>query len=93
MKKIEGRKAYLPCPWAIPPADEYTLNAFRAFREGVASQAQQVAAFDWIVNATGYYESGFRGGPDGDRETAFAEGKRFIGGLMVSMSKTVLKQP
>ncbi len=74
-------------PWkpaAYETADAYAL---KALRDGEATPEQQVRALDWIVmTACETYNMSYRpGGPDGDRDTAFAEGKRFVGLQIVKM--------
>ncbi|SDH08351.1 hypothetical protein [Pelagibacterium luteolum] len=57
------------------------VAAIRALHEGVANEGQQRRAMEWIIrNACGMYDLSYRpGGQDGDRATAFAEGRRFAG--------------
>lgn len=78
-------------PASYEPADVY---AIRALYEGKASEEQQRRAFEWIVrHACQIYELSYRPGADeGDRATAFAEGRRFAG-LQISklLSPEVLK--
>jgi hypothetical protein len=85
-----GKKAYRPKPTAIPHADEQDIRAFRAMMAGNANDGQQRRVLTWLVNASGYYETSFRDGYDGQRLTDFAEGKRFMGGLIVSMTKAIV---
>lgn len=70
----------------MPP--DYTFGqviAVKALAAGEATPDQQKEALDWIINsAAGYYEISFRSDDDGgDRETAFAEGRRFVGQQIV----------
>jgi len=67
-------------PWkpvAMEPAD---VIALQALVQGQATELQQKRAIDWIIKvAAGTYEPSYRDGADGDRNTAFAEGRRFVG--------------
>lgn len=67
--------AFEPAPFAQREA-----LAIRALDAGNASEAQQNIALHWIMRlAAGVDEVSYRPGADGDRETAFAEGRRFVG--------------
>ena len=66
-------------PWQRGPYDVQFAYALQALRKGIASAAQQQYALDFIVRHI--CEAGkmsFWPGPDGDRATAFAEGKRWV---------------
>lgn len=69
----------------VPPdyskADVYALKALAA---GNASEGQQKRALAWIVNAAARtYDLSFS--PASDRETSFAEGRRFVGLQVVKL--------
>lgn len=57
------------------------IYAIRALEQGQASEAQQRRVLEWIVhNASNYHDLSYReDGNGGDRATAFAEGRRFVG--------------
>lgn len=61
--------------------------AFKALATGTANEGQQKTALDWLINiAAGTYELSYRSDTDGgERETAFAEGRRFVGLQAVKM--------
>lgn len=63
------------------------VEAVKALAAGEASAEQQRLALDWVITtAAGTYELSFRSDKDGgDRETAFAEGRRFVGMQVVKM--------
>lgn len=63
------------------------VEGIKALAKGEASPEQQRLALDWIINtAAGTYELSFRSDKEGgDRETAFAEGRRFVGMQLVKM--------
>ena len=69
---------YVPAQW-----DEDVLMAFRSFAAGKANDGQQALVWKYIQFVCGvgeYQDLSWRpGGPDGERLTSFAEGKRFVG--------------
>ena len=73
--------------WLPPDYEMRDIEAIRAVHAGVADAAQQARALDWIVkSAAGAYELSFRSdGEGGERETAFAEGRRFVGMQVLKM--------
>lgn len=73
------------------------IEAVQAVAAGVANEGQQKRALDWIINTVaGTYELSFRSDADGgDRETAFSEGRRFVGMQVVkavNMSPQILAE-
>ncbi len=67
-------------PWQRSPYDAQAAYALQALRKGIASEGQQQYALDFIIRhicETG--RMSFWPGPGGDRATAFAEGKRWVG--------------
>lgn len=67
-------------PWKPPPWEPADAAAIQACAMGLASVEQQKRAIQFIVkNICGTYDLSFRPGGEGDRDTAFAEGKRFVG--------------
>jgi len=75
-------KAWLPADYT--PAN---IEAIKAVYRGDADAFQQRQVLDWIINnAAGAYELSFRSDADGgERETAFAEGRRFVGMQIVKL--------
>ena len=65
-------------PAVYGPAD---TEAIQALLRGDARPEQQKRALDWIIRSVALaYEVSFRSDADGgDRDTAFAEGRRFVG--------------
>ena len=68
----------------------YSLDAvasIKALAQGKATAEQQAIAVKWIIEtAAGTYDLSFRSNADGgDRETAFAEGKRSVGMQIVKI--------
>lgn len=89
MKKPRVVGAYEPAAY-----DDATSAALRAMADGVATASQQKLALGWIINeAAKTYDQPFRpGGQDGDRDTAFACGRMFVGQQIVKVMKLVTKQ-
>jgi hypothetical protein len=95
-KKPHGLPAWepwKPAEWTIEDA-----GAIQALQRGDASADQQQRALKYIVNVlAATYDGSFRPGPDGDRVTAFAEGKRHVGLSIVKLCNLSLsafkKQP
>lgn len=66
-------------PWQ--PADAHAL---RAVASGIADSEQQRRAMRWVIEAaSGTYQPSYRA--DSDRETVFAEGRRYVGLQMVKL--------
>lgn len=70
-------------PWEAADYSPELVYAVRAFVEGKALPHQQTLVWQWIGYITGsgdgYQDLSFRPGPDGQRATDFAEGKRWVG--------------
>lgn len=71
---------YEPYPWADNLAFVY---AIKAAQKGEATAAQQQLIIKSIVEMSGYHDLSYR--PSGDRDTCFAEGKRFVGGQIIKL--------
>lgn len=78
-----------------PSCEPADAAAIQALHRGSASTEQQKRALTWIIEkgAATYATSYRKGGPEGDRETVFAEGRRFVGNLIVGVLKLKLGQP
>jgi len=75
-------------PWEPAPYDEALCHAMHALSTGKANDGQQVMALRWIVETVcGYYDLSFRPGPDGERATAFSEGKRAVAAQIVKLTR------
>lgn len=89
-----AKRFLLPNAFAVPACDEPTQMALKALQAGVASAGQQKTALGWIVNeAAAAYDNPYRNGGDGDRETAFACGRMFVGQQIVKQLNTVRVKP
>lgn len=72
---------FLRCEWDLP-----TVSAAQAIQRGAATPAQQKDFLAWLINqAAATYDISFQ--LEGDRETAFAEGRRFVGANVVKLLK------
>ena len=72
---------YYPCPY-----DKADANAIKGLAAGTANPEQQQRALKWILeNACATYDLSYH--PTSDRDTAFAEGRRFVGLQIVKMLK------
>jgi hypothetical protein len=77
-----------PAPWHPAPYDETITGAIKALAAGNANESQQQKALKWIIEILcGTYDLSYRPGGDGERDTAFAEGKRFVGAQIVKQLK------
>jgi len=76
-------------PWLPPVYTDRDAGAIQALNRGDADEAQQQHALRYIVESIcSCYDASFRpGAADGDRATAFAEGKRFVGLQIVKLIK------
>lgn len=80
---------------AHEPADyePHIIGAIKALASGNANESQQKNALAWIINeAAKTYDQPFRPGADGDRDTAFACGRMFVGQQIVKVMKLTIKE-
>lgn len=77
----------VPPVWKPAPYKYREAIAIKALSEGTATEEQQGLAVRWIIEqAANTYDISFRSDADGgDRDTAFAEGRRFVGLSLVKM--------
>jgi hypothetical protein len=79
--KLPQREAWHPAQWE--PEDGF---AMQAVMYGRASEEQQKRAMRFLLNEIcGTYDLSYR--PTSDRDTAFAEGKRFVGLQLVKFAQ------
>jgi hypothetical protein len=65
-------------PWYPPAYELADIMAIKGLAAGTASADQQQRAIKWIIeNACATYDLSYR--PTSDRDTSFAEGRRFVG--------------
>jgi hypothetical protein len=73
-------------PWQPAEYDPADMAAMKALRDGTATADQQGRALQWIIqDCCETYGMSFHPGADGDRDTVFAEGKRFVGLQIVKL--------
>lgn len=73
-------------PWAPPEATVSEVAAIKALAVGNASPDQQRRALDFIIErVAGTYEEVYCPGDGGNRDTAYALGKRRVGTYIVSL--------
>lgn len=78
-------------PWAPADHDVAEVSAIQALAAGNASPDQQKRALDYIIVVlAGTYDMSYR--PNSQRDTDFAEGKRFVGNQIVLMTKLDTKK-
>lgn len=74
-------------PWKPHPYQLADATAFQALATGNADADQQRRALAWLVACAGTYDMNYRPGPGGDRDSAFAEGKRHVGLQVVKLTR------
>lgn len=87
--------AYRPAPTPTPPSCEPAdAAAIQALNRGNATPEQQKRGIAWIIEkASGTYDTSYReGAVDAERATIFAEGRRFVGNLIIGVIKVKLGQ-
>ncbi len=81
-------------PWASCRYDIADASAVQALMRGDANADQQMRALDFILDVIcNRNDMSYRpGGLDGDRATAFAEGKRYVAHQIVKLGLTPLSK-
>lgn len=75
-----------PCESTSP--DKSVIYAVQSLATGTATEHQQKLALDWIITeACATYDQSYRPGVNGDRDTCFAEGRRFVGNQIIRLTK------
>jgi len=76
-------------PWKPVEYELADAGALQALYRGDATKEQQQRALKYIIESiAGTYEFSYRpGGQDGDRDTAFALGRVFVGQQIVKLLK------
>jgi len=90
---MAGQKPNASAPWMPVKYRKADVSALQAMRRGEANADQQTRAMEFILNTVCDRNGmSFRPGPDGDRETAFAEGRRFVGNQIVKLTNIPLSK-
>jgi len=75
-------------PWHPADYEVADIQAIQSLQAGNADEFQQRRALKWIVEVvSATYDQSFRPGSDGERDTCFAEGRRFVGLTIVKATK------
>ncbi len=78
-------------PWKPPHWEIEDAGAIQALLRGEAQAHQQQRALAYIIETLcGTYDMSFR--PTSERDTCFAEGKRFVGNQLVKLTKINLSK-
>ena len=73
-------------PWLPAEYEVADVASIKALVAGTATEHQQKRALNWIIeHVCKTYDMSYF--PASDRDTAFAEGKRFVGNQIVKMIK------
>jgi len=73
-------------PWMPTELTMNAVMAVKALQSGTATDSQQKEALDFIIMViSSTYDCSYQ--PGSDRDTAFAEGKRFVGNTLIKMIK------
>lgn len=80
-------------PWLPVEYKRSDAAAIQALWRGEATPDQQKRAMDFVLGTICMrLDMSFRPGPDGERQTAFGEGRRFVGNQIVKLAKLPLSQ-
>lgn len=75
----KASKSWMPVDYKA-----YQVRCIQALARGDAPPEMQRDALDWIINSlAATYDMSYR--PESDRDTTFAEGRRFVGLQLVKM--------
>lgn len=70
--------------WTPVSYTAYNVRCIQALARGDADERMQKDALDWVIKTVaGTYDMSYR--PESDRDTCFAEGRRFVGTQLVKM--------
>ena len=88
MSRLDPFRPFTPVVYS--DKDAGIVAALKAMSKGEARPDQQTAAFDFIVQRlSGFYDLSYRPNDmGGDRDTAFAEGRRYVGGQILKAVNT-----
>lgn len=85
------KKASRKEPYAYTAPSEGVTLAIKAIATGTANEGQQMLALRWIIeDLCGTYDLSYR--PQSDRDTVFAEGKRYVGLQLVREINIILNR-
>lgn len=79
-------------PWKAVNSEIDIAAAFQALQRGDATGDQQRRTLKFVItDLCRTHDLSFRPGPDGERATTFAEGKRFVGLQIVKLLNVSLE--
>lgn len=82
-----------PGPWLPAPYELADAGAIQALQRGDATPQQQQRALHYIIHSLcGTYDATYFPGADGERDTLFAEGKRWPGLQLVKLLNLALSR-
>ena len=84
MSREEKPRDKEPRPYAPYVCDKQDVIAMQSLMEGEADSVAQKRALDVVIKITNMYDMSYR---LSDRDTAFAEGRRFVGSQIVKLLK------
>lgn len=86
-RKAEAQAVLEGAPWKPAPYAIADAAAIQALQRGDANADQQRRALKWLIETCcGTYDLSYRpGGEEGARDTAMAEGKRWVGLQVVKL--------
>lgn len=80
------KKAPVGAAWAPAPYEPADIAAIQGLMRGDAQPHQQQRALRWIIEVVAAtYDTSYR--PESERDTCFAEGRRFVGTTLVKATK------
>ena len=83
MKLISAKKPYAPAPYEPSHAE-----AVQMLSKGECPPHLQINFLKWLINdVCRTTDQSYR--PDSDRDTVFAEGKRFVGNTLIKMGRLI----
>lgn len=76
-------------PWLPAEYKDSDAHAIQMMSRGEANEGQQIQALNWIIeHCCKTHDMSYR--PESTQDTAFAEGKRFVGNQIIKMVKLKL---
>ncbi len=80
-------------PWQPVKFGIADVAALQALRRGEADADQQIRAIEYIIGViSARNDMSYRPGPDGALDTAFSEGRRYVGNQIVRLTKLSLSK-
>lgn len=75
--------------WTPVPYTDYQVQLIQALSRGDATPEMQRDALRFVIETVcGTYDMSYR--PESERDTCFAEGRRFVGLTLIKLTKIIL---